>query len=450
MANKYYGNQLNGIDNGGNDLSGKFIPPPENNFFGTYSEDQEYLRDSGAENGLTGHSYSALGAGQTFNRSKQMKSDTGDSSVTIDGGEGGEKITLSHATGATVMIDADGSIFIIPKGRKGVGIGSPSGPLALSGQRLVLTSDGGIEMNTNEFRLKTKGDFSIIAGGTLNIKAGNFHQHVSGNYQNYVAGDNVDVSGGIKREVVGGEKRSQVSGFYKVDVGDSYTLRAEAKSSFNFQDDVYFVSNKNIETNAGENITSVSQKETKIQSTEDMNLNSNTNLTATSKENMNVYADGNTKITSKGQMSVFTDSSMEMTASDSFTIESDGSITLNSAETMTIYGDGGSVFSSGGRTELTASGRLQLNYAETRSPTAPGSVGSDVTNVGSPNTQNAENAANVNEIKSASDVELLASSEIQDKLSTFNKYPLVSDNYIFGSSGATRVADEYVRAVEQV
>lgn len=417
------------------------------NVISSFSEESEFLDRSDAENEIPGPSVGVPNTGSTFSKMKQIKSDSGDSSVSIEGGEGGERITLSHATGAGIIIDPDGSIFILPKGTKGVGIASRTGPLSLNGQKLILDGKGGIEMRTSEFRLKTTGDFNIMAGGTVNIKAGNFHQDVSGNYQNYVAGDKVEVIGGINRETVGGEKREQISSFYKLDVGDSYTLRARAESSLNFEDNVYVYTDENYTLNAGKEVNSLSGTTTTVQSKEKMSFNSETSMETTSKEDMTTTSDQKMTISSKSDIGIHTDTKSIMTASDTFEIGSDGDMKLTSSTgNLTAYGSSGAIYSSGGRTEVTAENTLQLNYSFTRAPDVSGEVGVDKTPIDGISSVASNDASDTEDVKEASKVEVYDSTTVANNITTAREFPLTASfgygNRRYGSVGAAK--EDYI------
>ena len=89
--------------------------------------------------------------------------------IHINGEAGSETIELIHHTGAAIVIDSDGGIFIIPSGKKGFGLNSGDGDGVISaGQRIIIKGNSGITVETD-------GDLEFNVGGSM-------HVDVSGDY----------------------------------------------------------------------------------------------------------------------------------------------------------------------------------------------------------------------------------------------------------------------------
>ena len=93
------------------------------------------------------------------------------SRVQINGGGGSETIEIVQSSGASIMIDADGAIFLQPTGRKGFGLNASAGDgVVAAQQRIVIKGNSGITLETEgnlEFNvgkdvlMDVGGDFSL-------------------------------------------------------------------------------------------------------------------------------------------------------------------------------------------------------------------------------------------------------------------------------------------------
>jgi len=86
--------------------------------------------------------------------------------IAINGTAGSESIEIIHHSGAQIIIDVDGSIFLMPTGKKGFGVHSSKGDGVVSAQgRLVL-------VGKSDITIETEGSMSFNVGQNMFMNIG--------------------------------------------------------------------------------------------------------------------------------------------------------------------------------------------------------------------------------------------------------------------------------------
>lgn len=150
--------------------------------------------------------------------------------IAINETPGSESVEIIHHSGAQVIIDVDGSIFLMPTSRKGFGLHSNRGDGVVSAQgRLVLKghsditieTEGSMTFNVGQNMFMNVGkDFVLDVGGS-------FSESVDGAKTVEVVKDYSETIGGVSRETVAGSKRVQSVGDIRMDSGGSIESRAD-------------------------------------------------------------------------------------------------------------------------------------------------------------------------------------------------------------------------------
>ena len=150
--------------------------------------------------------------------------------IAIHGTPGSESIEIIHHSGAQIMIDVDGSIFLMPTSRKGFGLHSNRGDGVVSAQgRLILKghsditieTEGSMTFNVGQNMFMNVGkDFVLDVGGS-------FSESVDGAKTVEVVKDYSQTIGGVSRETIAGSKRVQSVGDIRFDTGHSVEARAD-------------------------------------------------------------------------------------------------------------------------------------------------------------------------------------------------------------------------------
>lgn len=143
---------------------------------------------------------------------------------------GADTIELHHFTGAQILLDADGSIYLIPSSRKGFGLNSPRGDGLVTAQnKLVIKGAGALDIETDgDLNLNIGKNFYInVDGDKVERVKGSVNLSVDGQVINELASDVSDTIAGSKREVVAGRKWTQISGDDITDTGGAFIVRSE-------------------------------------------------------------------------------------------------------------------------------------------------------------------------------------------------------------------------------
>ncbi len=238
------------------------------------------------------------------------------SRVEINDSGGSERISIVHKSGAAMVIDPDGSVFITSSSKRGGGIGAPFGDYFISaGGDLVVKGGGSISIDT-------PGDLNLNVGGTLNITAGSYNlqtktmnETIDGSAARDVTNDQSVVIGGISRNTVAGDQRDQISGSLITDVAGKNTTRIDGDNSYN-------VGGKHDLLVAG-------------------------NMTTSTQADHTLIANGKTQVNTGGDMEVKTAGANKFGAQGNADFVSNGSTTVSGQSSTTVF--------SGGAVKLTGS-----------------------------------------------------------------------------------------------
>lgn len=173
--------------------------------------------------------------------------------VLVDNTFGADKIILQHHSGATILIDSDGSVHMVSTGKKGIGSIAPRGDNTVYGKgHVVLKGDGKITIETD-------GDLDINVGGNLNIAVGgDYVTNVEGSKEESIDGSATfeaakDVShmiAGDLRITSAGKLGIQTPRTLDIDAGASVALRSDAAVLVNSQGAIAISSNNQIRINS--------------------------------------------------------------------------------------------------------------------------------------------------------------------------------------------------------
>ena len=216
--------------------------------------------------------------------------------IQINGAAGSESIEIVHHTGATIMIDADGAIFLIPTGRKGFGLSAGQGDGVINaaqrvvikgGAGITLETDGNLELNVGQhlfmdvggdFVLNVDGATTFASDGTLNFEA---------------TKDLVETIGGIKRTTIAGDLRTQVVGNVRTDAGKVIENRSG--------EDFLAFSQKSIMLNSKESSSfEVDTGKLQLLAKDDVNISSEKSIYTVSKEDTTLESNQNVAFRTKG------------------------------------------------------------------------------------------------------------------------------------------------------
>ena len=263
--------------------------------------------------------------------------------VMIDNTFGADKIILQHHTGATIIIDPDGSIHMISASKKGVGVVAPKGDVTIAGRNhLILKGDGRIT-------LETDGNLDINVGGSMHVHVkgdyvtsveGSVEMHTEGSMVNDVVKDVSQTIGGDNRITVAGNMRTQVTNNKRVDVGKDHEIREDGKFIHN-TGKTHFVDSK-----------------------EDMSF-----------ETKAAYyrkSDGLQSISSKDTYTMLADGAVTVTTKDTYTMVADGAVNLSSKADFDMKSAGKLKGSSTGTADWHASGHVDIRGARTDINEGPG------------------------------------------------------------------------------
>ncbi len=160
------------------------------------------------------------------------------SSITVNEGPGGESLTMMSHTGAGVIIESDGSVFLTSASKRGVGLLAGKGDIAIAGMEIVMNSAGGFTFKCNGPMMFEAADFIFNAKGSMTTRVGSLHETINGNATREVTKDNNVIVGGINRTTVAGDERHQVTGSHQFDVGTTLDIRAGANTTLQSGDNL--------------------------------------------------------------------------------------------------------------------------------------------------------------------------------------------------------------------
>lgn len=228
--------------------------------------------------------------------------------VVIDNTFGADTITLQHHSGATIVIDADGSIHLISAGKKGVGVVAPTGDLTLFGKgHVVLKGDGKVT-------IESEGDLDINVGGAMNINVGrdlitsvggSVDETIDGTKMTEVAKDMTTMVAGDNRLTAAGKLRIQTPQSLEVDAGKEITVRSD----------------KSVELNAQINVGLYAKEKVSINATDTLEMLSQGAMTISTKDDLALKADGTTKLSSTSAASIHSSSTIDLLGSAKINIK---------------------------------------------------------------------------------------------------------------------------------
>lgn len=234
--------------------------------------------------------------------------------VHINGAAGSESIEIVHHTGASIMIDADGSIFLQPTSRKGFGLSAGQGDgVIAAAQRIVIKGNSGITLETEgNMEFNVGGHLYMDVGGdyVLNVDgATTFSSDGTINFE--ATKDLVETIGGIKRTTIAGDFRQQVVGQTRFDTGKTFEVRANDDMKLNSQRAIdiqakeasaFEVDTGSLNLLAKDDLHLSSQKSIYTVSKEDTTLESNQNIAFRTKGNAIVSSPGDLHFDVSGQI----------------------------------------------------------------------------------------------------------------------------------------------------
>lgn len=259
----------------------------------------------------------AIGGPSSPNDVQGFVSPTGNR-VAIDNTLGSDTITMHHHTGATVMIDADGSIHIISTGKKGFGVNAPKGDGTIHAQgHIIIKGESKITLETNgDLDLNVGGNFDIyVAGDMSTYVEGSVEHFTDGRYVQEVVKDHMLTVAGDKRETIAGEARTQVTRGYAIDVAKDFTMRADA----------------NVAISAYKQIAIKSKEEMAIDSQKSFNVKADKAMSITTKDELTIASEKAAKITSKTTSTIYSTGNMDIRSNSRVDVNEGGATPVSPA-----------------------------------------------------------------------------------------------------------------------
>lgn len=256
--------------------------------------------------------------------------------VKIDNANGQESVQITHFTGASIVIDSDGSIHLNPTSSKGWNLNASRGTglvyahgdlVVKGGTRVFLESTGNMEMNVGgDFLLNVEGNFiKKIHGSEQDI--------VSGNRASETVQDRVDTIAGEQRVTVAGNSRTQVTGSVRYDVGRDFDARVQQSMNMSSQQTAAFQSKADLMIQStGGALTVNSGEDTFIQSQKAVRTIAQSSVSLDSKSG-GIYQRSQSEIvmSSKGNVNLDSESTMTL-RTDSFRVDGESTIDLRGAD----------------------------------------------------------------------------------------------------------------------
>lgn len=245
----------------------------------------------------------------------------------IDNTFGSDNIVLQHHSGATIIIDSDGSIHMISSGKKGVGMVSPKGDATVFAKNhLILKADG-------KLTIETDGDLDMNVGGAFSLHVkGDMHTYVEGSIEEFTDGSKIteavkDVStsiGGDNRVTVAGNMRTQVAGSKTIDVAKDFTARSDANTSIQTQKDMKIQAKNDMFQDAKGKYTLRTEKEMAISTKDKFGLTAEGDASVSSKGKYTTKAQGDLSIETKGKMDTKASGNLKVSTQGTVDIHSSG------------------------------------------------------------------------------------------------------------------------------
>jgi uncharacterized protein (DUF2345 family) len=268
--------------------------------------------------------------------------------IHINGSAGSESIEIVHHTGAAIMIDADGAIFLMPSGLKGFGLNAAQGDgVIAAGQRVVIKGSSGITVETEgNLEFNVGGHLYMDVGGDYVLNVDGATTFSSDGTLNFEATkDLVETVGGIKRTTIAGDLRTQVVGQTRFDTGKTFEVRANDDMKLNSQRAIdiqakeasaFEVDTGSLNLLAKDDLHISSQKSIYTVSKEDTTLESNQNVAFRTKGNAIISSPGDLHFDVSGQIDLRA-AQMFLSGTTDVQIYS-ANVSLNATENFDIKG----------------------------------------------------------------------------------------------------------------
>jgi hypothetical protein len=273
--------------------------------------------------------------------------------VVIDNTFGADTITLQHHSGATIIIDSDGSIHLVSSGKKGVGVIAPKGDATMYAKgHLILKGDGKIT-------IETEGDLEFNVGGTLSYHVGgdmitnvrgSVDESIDGSKSFEIAKDMSTMVAGDNRITSAGKMRIQSSKSLEIDAADDITVRTD------------------------HNLITASQQATTISSIQAMTLNSRDKFTALSVAAMDLETQDTFTSKSSGNMDIESGGTYTVISQGAFDLNSQDILKASSSGNMTVETQGNFASKSSGTTKISSQGDASVHSAATANFFASGLI----------------------------------------------------------------------------
>lgn len=280
------------------------------------------------------------GIGSNPNDIQGFVSTTGNK-VIVDSTFGADTITMQHHSGASIVIDSDGSIHIYSTGKKGVGVISPKGDLTVYARNNLIVK------GESRIILESQGDIDFNVGGTLGLHVkgdmitsvqGSVHTSVDGVIINETAKDMSTMVAGDNRLTTAGKMRIQTSKSLDVDVADDINIRTDARMITQTQGDHTVKIKGDSKFDVKGKHTASIEGDTKLQT----------------KGKLDLLATGDTTLQSKAKLN--------LTSTGAFKVSATGAISLNTSSTTNILGSG-AININGSTTTVQTSGSPSVDTA---------------------------------------------------------------------------------------
>lgn len=275
--------------------------------------------------------------------------------IQINGAAGSESIELVHHTGAAIIIDADGAIFVVPSGKKGFGLNATQGDGVIAAQnRIVIKGNSGITLETEgNLELNVGQHLFMDVGGDFNLQVSGATTFQSDGTITFEAvKDLQETIGGIRRTTVAGDIRTQVVGTSRLDAGKKVEIRSDDDVSINSQKTIELASidNSYFSVNSGklymyskDDISVNSDATAYLISKNDVSINAQASLSMRSAGNMILSSQGNYFLDASAEIDmrspyIIQQSTLQTIATGTLNLSSSGTIDLNAGGAINIQG----------------------------------------------------------------------------------------------------------------
>ena len=287
--------------------------------------------------------------------------------VMIDNTFGSDTIVLQHHSGATIMIDADGSIHMISSGKKGIGMVSPKGDgTVFAKNHLILKADG-------KMTIETDGDLDINVGGAFSLHVkGDMHTYVEGSIEEFTDGAKItevvkDMShtvGGDNRITVAGNMHTQVTGQKEIDVGKDTFIRSDKNTLIATQETMKIMSIGDMSHDTKAKFTTKSDDDMTHETKANYAVKIDGDATFDNKGTNTLKSDGDLSINTQGTMIAKAIGATSIDTQANFDLKVTGDTKLSSTGNFHIDTDGDLVTKSDGATSIETQGTFDAKASD--------------------------------------------------------------------------------------